>query len=265
MKTKKHDPLREPTTQELEALEPRGSKAAPGPDLVPIYLRDMGKTPLLDSEQEVRYASGLREAREGLAKLLLDLPASTRKVVLNGDAPKTRTSRKLWPMARIERCWERLEAYREANPKFAGSATWKKARGLRRDLDRNREALITANLRLVTHIAKRYGNQGLPFMDLIQEGNIGLMKAVEKFEHQRGYKFSTYAYWWIKQAITRAIADKSRTIRVPVHLTEKIKKIRRAAASLERDLDREPTAAEIAEKTGLAVDQVESLVGGWTS
>jgi len=231
-------------------------------DLVPIYLREMGKTALLSAEDEVRYASGLREARLGMARLFTGLPAAARKKVLNGDPVKSKAD-KLWPMERIEGCWERLVTLRKADPSSIGATRWEQAREMRSALNRNRDALLTANLRLVTHIAKRFGNQGLPFLDLIQEGNIGLMKAVEKFDHRKGYKFSTYAYWWIQQAITRAIADKARTIRIPVHLAEKIKKIQRAAKALERDLDREPTPAELAEKTGMPVEQIEALFDGW--
>ena len=121
--------------------------------------------------------------------------------------------------------------------------------------------MIEANLRLVAHVAKKFCNQGMPYMDLVQEGNLGLMKAVEKFEHERGYKFSTYAFWWIKQAITRAIADKSRTIRIPVHLLERIRKVRRAARELEETLGREPSAKEIATRIHVSVKAVVDLLG----
>jgi RNA polymerase primary sigma factor len=228
--------------------------------ILPIYLREMGATPLIDENKEVELARELQESREGLAKLALRVPMYVKEYVLEGDFEGPKRGRE-WPLDDVLTFYSKLARYAREHHDAKAQAAFKTAREHKRHVDHARDALILANLRLVVHIAKKYLNHGISFMDLIQEGNIGLMKAVEKFEYERGNKFSTYAYWWIKQAIERAIADKARIIRIPVHVNEKIKKIARVSRELGETLGRKPTPQEIAKKLRMPVVKVEEILG----
>jgi RNA polymerase sigma factor (sigma-70 family) len=228
--------------------------------ILPIYLREMGATPLIDEHKEVELARELQESREAIARLALRQPAYVKDYVLEGDADGPKRGRE-WPLDDLLAFYAKLSRYARENHDAKIQLAFKTAREHKRHVDHARDALILANLRLVVHIAKKYLNHGISFMDLIQEGNIGLMKAVEKFEYERGNKFSTYAYWWIKQAIERAIADKARIIRIPVHVNEKIKKIARISRELAETLGRKPTPQEIAKKLRMPVAKVEEILG----
>jgi RNA polymerase sigma factor (sigma-70 family) len=242
---------------------PRAERLPRDVDLTALYLREVGSTPLLDREKEVVLASRLQTARIDFRKAALKLPKEPRAHAFGSAGLKVKQSEP-WLLQQVVSCWESLQGLARENPELKNHAAFKDLAHAKRRLDGSREAMIEANLRLVAHVAKKFCNQGLPYMDLVQEGNIGLMKAVEKFEHERGYKFSTYAFWWIKQAITRAIADKSRTIRIPVHLLEKVRKVQRVSRELEEELGREPNAHEISEKSQLPIKAVAEILGSGT-
>jgi RNA polymerase primary sigma factor len=184
-------------------------------DLVRIYLREIGRVPLLTAEDEVELAKAIEAGLFAEEKLQRDFS---------------------WPGV------------------GRGDLTVLAGEGLRA-----KQRLIEANLRLVVSIAKRYIGRGLSFLDLIQEGNLGLIRAVEKFDYTKGYKFSTYATWWIRQAITRAIADQARTIRIPVHMVETINKMARIQRQLHQVLGREATPDEIAAEMGLPIERITEI------
>jgi len=172
-----------------------------------------------------------------------------------------RAGRNKFAMAKLLACKRRLKKLELAAGRSLEDFK-KDVRMLQRWMDKSQEAkreMVESNLRLVISIAKKYTNRGLSFLDLIQEGNMGLMKAVEKFEYRRGYKFSTYATWWIRQAVTRAIADQARTIRIPVHMIETINKVLRGAKKLMMETGREPTPEELAEEVGLTPERVREI------
>ena len=197
-------------------------------DPVRMYLKEIGKVPLLSAEEEIELAKKMEAGAVAEEKISL---LKTRMQESEDDAEK-----------------EEIKA---------------EIKELRKEVDWGDDAkkrLAEANLRLVVSIAKRYVGRGMLFLDLIQEGNLGLIKAVEKFDYRKGYKFSTYATWWIRQAITRAIADQARTIRIPVHMVETINKLIRVSRQLLQELGREPSPEEIAAEMNMPVDRVREIL-----
>jgi RNA polymerase primary sigma factor len=191
-------------------------------DSVRVYLKEIGRVPLLTGPDEVRLAKRMEAGLEAVDEL----------AVLNAEGKLDDLD-----FASRRRLQRRV-----------------------RDGDRARQELIRANLRLVVSIAKRYVGRGMQLLDLVQEGNLGLMRAVEKFDHSKGFKFSTYATWWIRQAISRAIADQARTIRIPVHMVETINRVRRTQRDMMQKLEREPTVEELAAEADLSVDKVQEIL-----
>lgn len=197
-------------------------------DPVRMYLKEIGKVPLLSADEEIELAQKMEAGSVAVEKI----PLLKERLAETGDEQEK----------------EEIQA---------------EIKALQLDVDRGSDAkkrLAEANLRLVVSIAKRYVGRGMLFLDLIQEGNLGLIKAVEKFDYRKGYKFSTYATWWIRQAITRAIADQARTIRIPVHMVETINKLIRVSRQLLRELGREPTPEEIAEEMKMPVERVREIL-----
>jgi RNA polymerase primary sigma factor len=196
-------------------------------DPVHTYLKEIGRVPLLNAALEVEIAQAIEVGNEAAARI------ATHELAECGEAP--------------------------ADALLAGSDLTRLRRLVRKG-QQAKDELIEANLRLVVSIAKRYRNRGLAFLDLIQEGNLGLMRAVDKFDHTKGFKFSTYATWWIRQAITRAIADQARTIRIPVHMVETINKVVWAQRQLLQELGREPTIEEVSQRVEFPIDRIREIL-----
>jgi RNA polymerase primary sigma factor len=207
-----------------------------------------------DDDDEVD-AAALARARKDAE---LSMPADSVRVYLNriGKVALLTAAEEVSLAERIEVGVYAAERLRAAAPEEAGSQLLRDLRWIMRDGERAKSHLMEANLRLVVSVAKRYTGRGMPFLDLIQEGNLGLIRAVEKFDYTKGYKFSTYATWWIRQAISRAMADQARTIRLPVHLVEIVNKLNRLQRDLTRDLGREPTPDELATELDITPERV---------
>jgi RNA polymerase primary sigma factor len=221
-----------------------------------LYLQEMSVTPLLDRPSEVRLASQLAVARTAILNLAQSLPESCRAFVLSGDESGSNLGT-AWPLSRLEASIRKLARFATQHPDTPAAAALHEIRAHKISLDEARSGLIHANLRLVVHIASKYANRGLPLMDLIQEGNLGLLTAVEKFEHERGNRFSTYAIWWIRQAIGGAIAEKARTIRIPAQVTEAMRKVEYVSRDLSQHLGRKATPLEIAAQLSMPVASVD--------
>ena len=220
-------------------------------DPVRMYLKEIGKVPLLTADEEVAIAKRMENG--DIAQKMLDTIFAD---VADGDTERVTTEDEFWKYLRNE---EQREEADEKKPFLLGRNK-QELKEVVADGEEARKKLAEANLRLVVSIAKRYVGRGMLFLDLIQEGNLGLIKAVEKFDFRKGFKFSTYATWWIRQAITRAIADQARTIRIPVHMVETINKLVRISRQLLQELGREPTPEEIADRMNIPVERVREII-----
>jgi RNA polymerase primary sigma factor len=252
---------------EGEGEEPRGIRRGrddlTAPDPVRLYLKKIGRVPLLTGAQEVDLAMRM-EAAGFAAELLAFIDSSNRvdrkRLRLVVHSVLRNREHQLDSRNNLQSGSIGLEKLTRAYLPRARQEALQFLRRVEDDGRIARKRLIEANLRLVVSIAKRYTADGMTFLDLAQEGNLGLIRAVEKFDYRRGYKFSTYAVWWIRQAITRAIADQSRTIRLPVHMSELINKLARTERDLTQDLGREPLAEEIGRFLGMSAEKVRAVL-----
>jgi RNA polymerase sigma factor (sigma-70 family) len=219
----------------------------------------LSKTPPLDVQSEFHHALELYRSRVKVASCVLELPVEIRGSVLDGD-PDGPSRGVRWPLEQVETCCNRL-----AKCEVPEGDTRLRQRLLvikqqKRRMDQSRDTLIMASLRFVPHVAKNFSHPGISFMDLVQEGNVGLLKAVDRFDPKRGYRFSTYAYWWIRQAISKAVAEKSRVIRFPEHAMALISRLKRATNELSEELGRRPSTVEIADRMQVSTRRVDDLL-----
>ena len=214
-------------------------------DPVKVYLKEIGRVPLLSSDEEIQLALDILAGGEAQEKRTAQFPEICR---IEADQSLSVVERK-----------EQMEQARAALTREQLAELGRLDTTARRG-ERAKQRLSEANLRLVVSIAKRHVGRGMQFLDLIQEGNLGLIKAVEKFDHTKGFKFSTYATWWIRQAITRAIADQARTIRIPVHMVETINKVKKVSSQLLHQNGHEPTADEISDALEMPVEKVREIM-----
>ena len=247
------------TVADLLELDPASAEDAGRLLLLAAALRLRGATVLDDEEA---YASSLDAASQNAGAASLDLVPSDDTISLYlkemSLIPLLSLEEEISLAERVERARQaRIDLVRKDD--LSGPAR-KELEAVIRDGEQARDYLIRANTRLVVSVARKYTGCDVPFLDLIQEGNLGLMKAVEKFEYRRGFRFSTYATWWIRQSITRAIADQSRTIRVPVHMSERLRQLYRAAHELEQELGRAPNIQELASRLGLDSSKVQWML-----
>jgi RNA polymerase sigma factor (sigma-70 family) len=230
-----------------------------GQDSLSLYLNEAGGVPLLDPAREVELADRIDRSRRALGELLRRLAKRLGSDSLRLRAPRSGSTRE-WPLAEVDRLFEDVVRLCRSRRDAGTARLLGEARRHKLALDRARENLILANLRLVVHVAKDYLHRGLPMADLVQEGNLGLMKAVDRYDTRRGTRFSTFAYWWIRQAIQRAIGNDGRTVRVPVHVQDTQRKIRRAAESLRAHRRREATLDELAGELRLPVSKIRRVL-----
>jgi RNA polymerase primary sigma factor len=224
-------------------------------NLLRKYLRDLHHRPLLEISEERSLSLRMRRARQALAAIAARIPVSPREAIVGDDFRNAST----WmdgTLDKLERFFRRLQAFAEAGADEDMVRLAARASGNMRRLRQARETFINGNLRLVVHIAKAYARNGVPILDLIQDGNVGLMRAVEKYDPDRAIRFSSYASWWIRQGIQRGLHNRSRLIRVPEHQKERRQKILRAFSELRKELGRSPTAQEMASSLKMAPEML---------